>query len=247
MTPTQKHMNKPESIKQLKQAGFIKIKSMPDLFINTTGTVWNIATGKELHHNNSKQLISYENKRYSVPKLVLLAYKNEPLRKLQHISYIDGNNSNLNPENIKYTSKKESGLKTQINGPNLYQAIRCYFEVYPKYNIKNDVLTRFYIKSIITKRLFFETYKTSPDIDVFKIYIEQAKNLTETATQTGLNMYDVRVIVDKYINCLSSDILADMKAGILSTKERAKSKESKAQTLKRANEYINATRWNKHK
>lgn len=232
----QKEIN--ELITTLKKSGFVPVREYEQLYINKSGEVWNISKGKQLKRDQKNKI--YFNKRFSVPKLLLLTFKNEPIREKQHIRYKDGNSLNISLENVEYIRELKSELKTLLNGSKLYTAIRCYFEVSPKYKIKDWVLTQMYIQSIAKKRLFIERHTDIKYIDIFKNYIEGFQmSIKQTATATSKNMFDVSMIVNEILNTFSDEILTDLKAGKLSVKEFEPKKPNKTDVRKRVENYIN--------
>lgn len=203
-----------QQINQLKQNGFKMVKDYPYLYINEAGNVYSLKTGEYLNPD-PKNNIKAENKRLSVPKLILQTFKGETYRAGQ-IVYIDGNKANTTAPNIKYSRLFEPDKTIKVNQADLMTVIRCYFEVEKRYTTKNSIQTRIFTRFILSERGFFIDNSEKPFIDVLKTYIEGLQNsLSASAKKHGLTARDCSIIVNGFINQLISDILQDFKAGIL--------------------------------
>ena len=221
----------------LKEKGFKRIPALPDLFLNDSGQIYSLKAGKELKPTAKNQIV-VGNQRLSLPKLVLLTFRKQPVRDKQQIRYIDGNRNNLSPQNLEYVRQFTSSTKNSINYENLKTAIRCYFEVHKRYNTKDYFLTRTYIAEIIRIRNFYDYYSDRAGIDIFENYIENPlKKRAQIAKETGINMRDCNYILNEYTNLLISDILADLQTGNLTIKGYLRNK-TKTQRIKETNEVL---------
>lgn len=224
-----------QQINQLKQNGFKIVKDYPYLYINETGNVYSLKTGEYLKPD-PKNTIQTETKRLNVPKLILQTFKGETYRAGQ-IVYIDGNKANTTAQNIKYSRLFEPGKTIEVNQTDLMTAIRCYFEVEKRYTTKDSIQTRMFARLIISERGFFIDNSKKPYIEVFKTYIEGLQNsLSATAKEHGLTARDCSIIVNGFINQLISDILQDLKAGVLRINDYQPRKKTETQILKEHNE-----------
>lgn len=227
-----------ERIKQLKENGYKRVPDISYIYLNEYGKVYNLQKDKELKPN-LKNLVIIENRYLNVAKLILLVFRKEPIRAKQQIRYIDGDSDNLRIENIEYTRKYKSGLKTNVNNENLYTAIRCYFNVPKKYNIKDHILTRMYLAEIIRIRDFHIDNRNKEDIDIFKSYMQGAtNNCISIAKQHGISISDCKYIVYSFLNLLSDSIIKELEAEILQIKEYQPRPKTKTQELRELNEYL---------
>ena len=203
-----------QQINHLKQNGFKMVKDYQSLYINETGNVYSLKAGEYLKPDH-RNTIKAEHQRLSVHKLILQTFKGEAYR-AGRIVYIDGNKANTTAQNIKYSRLFEPGKTIKVNTKDLMTAIRCYFEVKKRYTTKDSIQTRMFARLIISERGFFIDNSKKPYIEVFKTYIEGIQNsLSATAKTHGLTAIDCSIIVNGFINQLISDILKDLKAGIL--------------------------------
>jgi hypothetical protein len=124
-----------ETLQLLKDKGYKLIKQYPCLYLSECGNIYDLNAGKELKPD-SKNKVCIDNKRVNVCKLLLLIFKNEPIRKNGHVCFIDGNNKNLHYSNIAYQRKYCNEQEKEINPADLCTTIRCYFEVSTKYNVQ---------------------------------------------------------------------------------------------------------------
>lgn len=230
---------KRQIMRNLKEKGFRRVKPYPDLFINEYGTVYSLNAGKELKADHRNTVYISGGKRVSVPRLILFVFRNEPIREKSHIRYLDGNTGNLSPSNMEYVRKYENSHKNEVNAENLYTAIRCYFEVPKKYNLKDYILTRMYLSEIIKKRCFYTEYYKRSGIDVFKSYMKGiANNIKDVGKECDTNFKDVQIIVNDFINLLINDILADLEAGKLKVNNFQPRPKTKTQLLRETNEQL---------
>ena len=224
--------------RNLKEKGFKQAKQYPDLFTNENGIVYSLKAGRELKTTRRNTIILKTGKHVSVPKLVLSAFRNEPIRENTHIKYLDGNRSNLSVLNVEYIRKYESGLKCKLNIENLHTAIRCYFEVPKRDKVKDCIQTRFYLTGIIEKRSFYVYNCNRYGLDVFFSYMQGiSNNFKDVGKQHNINIKDVPIIVNGFINLLTSDILADLEAGTLQIKDFLPRPKTKTQAIREWNEY----------
>ncbi|KAA6335029.1 hypothetical protein EZS27_016692 [termite gut metagenome] len=226
-----------EAIRNLKANGFRQVKPYPDLYLNKYGKIYSLSKDTYLKPT-AKNVILYGKKRLSLPKLILFVFKGESIRENSRIIYINGSNLDLSPENIQYARKYQNGLKNEINAENLRTAIRCYFEVEKRYNVKDYVLTRIYLSEILKIRYFYVKYQRKTGLEVFKSYIQGLPNShARTAKEHDISIHDCRYIVNGFINLLTNDILTDLQTGKLTVKEYFK-KKTKTQELREVNEYL---------
>ena len=212
--------NKITTKQELRKQGFKPVKGF-SIYVNKHGKVYSLNKGDfvKVYKNNQ---ININGKNFNVPKLILQAFKGQPY-KTGYIVYIDGNKSNLNIENLKYSSLFTNNTHQKLNNENLISAIRCYFQVSPNYKVRNILKTKIYINKIIEKREFFINHINTQHIEVFETYIS-LNNLTFTSIEETAKIYniserDCSTIVNSFINMLSTEILEDLNAGILQTKD----------------------------
>lgn len=110
-----KRIARNQRIRQLKEQGFKQVASYPDIFINESGNVYNVDTDKELKADRLNTVLIESGKRASVPKLLLLVFRDEPIKENNRIRYIDGNRSNLSLSNVEYNTSEniQTALKTK--------------------------------------------------------------------------------------------------------------------------------------
>ncbi|GAT64362.1 hypothetical protein [Paludibacter jiangxiensis] len=223
--------------KYLRVNKFKQVPDMPDLYVTTTGKVYRFEAGKELNPTRTNKII-LAGKQFDVAKLILNAFKKEPIQRKRHVKRIDGNSNNLTPENLKYIDRPEKGLKIEINGENLKSAIRCYFEVPRRYNVNDHILTRFYLNDIILKRRFYLEHAQAKGIEIFMQYMKGFTNSrARVAKELGLYESDCSNVINKFINLLAGEILRDKEAGFLSVKDFKPKPKTKTQIIREINEY----------
>ena len=226
-------------IQDLKVKGFKKVKPYPNLFINEYGKVYNINTRKELKAGRKNTVLVKGCKRISIPKLVLLVFRNEPIKEKTHIRYLDGNRDNLSLSNVKYNRTHENKLKSEVNAENLRTVIRCYFEVPEHYNVKYHILTRMYLTEIMRKRYFYEENYKRSGFDIFKSYMKGCTNNVRTVSKEHYtSISDVQIVVNEFTNLLINDILADLEAGTLKVNDYLPRPKTKTQVIRETNEYL---------
>jgi len=222
-----------KQIDQLKQNGFKMVKDYPDLYINETGNVYSLKNGTYLKPDKRKPL-NIEKTDLNIPKLILQTFKGETYR-AGKIVYIDGNKANTTAQNIKYSRLFEPCKTIEVSQADLMTAIRCYYQVEKRYTTKDSIQTRMFARLIISERGFFIDNSKKPYIEVFKTYIEGIQNsLSATAKTHGLTVRDCSIIVNGFTNQLISDILQDLKAGILIINDFQPRRKTETQIL---NEY----------
>lgn len=227
-----------EVIRNLKANGYKQVSNYPSLYLNENGTVYSLKKGRELKVT-AKHLVLVDSEYLSIPKLLLLVFRKEPIRNNQHIRYIDGNRSNLNLSNIEYVQKFGNGLKTKINSEELLTAIRCYFEVKKKYKIKDYFTTRIYLNDILDKRNFYIEYYDREGIEIFRTYMDGCfNNLVSVAKEYCISVSSCKYVVHEFINQLINDVLSDLKEGKLTIKDYKPLRKTKAQELRELNEYM---------
>jgi|GEM_PF-2861755 len=235
----QRQALKSQIMRNLKEKGFKRVKPYPDLFVNDTGTVYSLNAGKDLKATNRNAISTANGKRVSIPKLILFVFRNEPIRERSQIRYLDGNRGNLSPSNMEYFRIYENSHKNEVNAENLYNAIRCYYEVPKRYTVKDCILTHMYLTEIIQIRCFYSEYYKRLGLDIFKSYMKGiTNNIKIVAKENNTNFRDVRIIVNDFFNLLISDILADMEAGNLKVKDFQPRPKTKTQILRETNEKL---------
>jgi len=157
---TQRRKKERETIRELTGKGFKRVPCVPDLLVNTAGTVYSLQKGKELRKNKQNAVRTTQGS-IKIDKLILSAFCGKPIQEKSHTKHKNGDRNDFNPKNVVYCQNYESELKTQLNAENLKTAIRCYFNVPKNYNIKNYVLTRMYLVEIIQKRSFYGVLRTT--------------------------------------------------------------------------------------
>jgi hypothetical protein len=236
----QRRKKEREAVRDLTAKGFKRVQILSDLFVNECGAVYSLTKGKELSRDK-RNTVNVDGKRVNVAKLLLSAFSGEPMRENSHIMYIDGDSSNLSPQNVKYPQLYTNKDKTDVNPDQLREVIRCYIEVPQKYNVKNQVLTRMYLTEIIRKRAFYTVYSAESGINVFKSYMQgYTKNRTETAKEHGISVRDCGIIVNSFINTLITDIITDLETGKLTKQDYRPRPKTKTQIIREVNEYITA-------
>lgn len=234
----QRRKKEREMIQELTAKGFKRVPCIPDLLVNTNGTVYSLEKRKELHRNN-QNAVRIKQGSIKIDKLILSAFCNEPIREKRHTKHRNGDKNDFNPKNIVYNQKYEIGLKTQINNEKLKTAIRCYFKVPESYNVKNYVLTRIYLVEIIRVRNFYEDYKTDNELNIFKSYMQGfANSRARIAKEFNISVRDCNFIINRFINELVNGIIKDLENGQLEIMDYLPKKKTKTQILKEINEYL---------
>jgi len=228
------------TVKQLKDAEFIQVKNFSHLYINQSGNVHNLKTGKYLKPNG-KNYIRTESKYLSVPKMILEAFAGQKYRDGQTV-YIDGNKSNLTPLNLKYARLFEPSRTYEVNQTDLMSAIRCYFEVEKRYNVKNTLQTRLYLQMITEKRRFLVNKNGLQYFQVYKTYLKGlTNNLLTTAKEHDLTVLDCAIIVNDFTNVLIDEILNDLKTRHLFLYDYKPKQPTETDKIKEWNEHTKAS------
>jgi len=205
---------KTESIQQLRKNGFKSIEVFKFLFINQTGNVYNLNTGKYLKPNE-RNYIQFAGEYISIPKMILQTFAGQRYRAGQ-IEYRDGNKENLTPQNLKYKRLFEPTKINTLNIKGLYTSIRCYFEVEKRFRASDTLRTKIYLQAITEKRDFFTEKNGLKNYEVLKTYLSELTNtIDQTAKMNGLGYRDYSIMVNELINNLISDILTDLNEGKL--------------------------------
>lgn len=216
-----------QQISQLKQNGFKMVKDYPYLYINKTGSVYSFRTCGYLK-TDTKNSINAENKRLSVPKLILQTFKGETYRAGQ-IKYIDGNKANITAENIKYRRVFSPDINPEsLNNNNIMTVIRCYFQVEKKFKVRDSFRMKMYLNAIADKRQFFIDKSKLQYIEVFKTYMN-SNNTIKNANTYGLTIRDYSIIINKFKNMLIGEVLQDIETGKLKVLDFKTKRHSKTQ------------------
>ncbi|HCT31522.1 MAG TPA: hypothetical protein DIW31_12535 [Bacteroidales bacterium] len=125
----------------------------------------------------------------------------------------------------------------KVNQNDLLTAIRCYFEVEKKFNVKNYIRTKFYLGSIAEKRGFFIANKGKENLEAFEYYLK-GDNIRESAKKSGLGIRDCSLIVNTFLNAMISEVLEDKKQGSITEMEFIQRKRTKRQIIKKWNDYM---------
>jgi len=231
-----------ETIHQLKEQGFKLVKGYRNLYINETGKVYSLAHSRYLTPT-PKNYIRLERDCLSVPKLVLMAFNDEPYRSGQ-IHYVDGNSKNMSRKNVKYRCLFPNNKSVTVNPSDLMTAIRCYFEVDKRFTIDNALTTRRYLQTITEHRGFMKMNESRQYIEVYKTYVNVLlfglNSIAQTAKIHGLGVHDCSIIVNSFTNELISGIMQDMKAGTLYEHIYKRKKPTKTEQKRHINEFLTA-------
>ena len=211
-----------ERNKELKANGYRKIDMYPHLFINESGKVFNVNLNKfECMKKDRNCLSTHCN--LSVPKLLLYVFANEPYRERTWIRYKDGNRKNISIDNLEYVSCIDGKPTPPVNDEGLYTAIRCYFPVLKRYKTGTLFLTKRYLYDVAKSRLFFEQYRQSKHIEVFRSYLTiEFTDRAKIAKMHGIIVRDCNHIINTFINMLIDDVLRDLDKGILQIQDYLK-------------------------
>jgi len=223
-----------QELKQkLKQNGFKKAKGYKSLYVNADGKVCNTETGRYLTPT-SRNYIHYKKKDLPLPKLVLQAFADEPIRSGQ-VEYLDGNKKNLNVNNLRYKTQSRFYCSAKIpTTTNKLKAIRCYYPVREDFSVKDKDRFKRYMSMIAKKREFFQQNAKNIHLQVFETYLHW-RNIEETANAHRLGMRDCRNIINQFLNMLIDETLADLKSGKLSLHPFEKPPKSKTEIIREYN------------
>jgi len=239
-SPRKMIKQRPKTEKELKKEGFKLIENYNYLYINVNGKVYSTKTRKYIQPT-ARNYIKAGQKYINVPKVVLMAFKNEPIRNGK-ILYIDGNTANLSHVNIKYSRLFTNEQTKKVNNTDLMTSIRCYFEVEQKFKIRDNFKTRLFLKSILEKRAFFLRHKKIQGIEVYLTYLGkhlfEQKSIAYTAKEHSLPVRDCLVIVNSFTNILITEILQDLENGILYIHGYLPKLPTKTDEIKQINEYL---------
>lgn len=228
------------TVKQLKDAEFKQVKNYSNLYINQSGNVHDLTTGKCLKPT-SNNYVRTQSEYLSLPKLILEAFAGQTYRAGQTV-YIDGNKSNLTPLNLKYARLFEPSRTYEVNQADLMAAIRCYFEVDKRYKVKDTFQTRLFIQAITEKRRFLINKNGLPNFQVYRTYLNGlTNNLITTAKEHGLTVRDCAIIVNDFTNVLIDEILTDLKTGYLKLQDYKPKPPTETDKRKQWNEHAKAT------
>jgi hypothetical protein len=225
-----------ETISQLRKDGFRVVKGYPSTYVNNCGKVYDLRKGKFIKPTK-KNYIKPENQYLNVAKLVIQTFGNDPYRSGQ-ITYIDGDKENLNIQNIKYS---RLFVPNQTNKPichdNLISAIRCYFEIEKGFSVNNRFMTRLYLQQIAARRFFFIYKMDMPHIEIFRAYL-YGTGADKTAKGHNVSTRDYPTIINHFTGLLVSEILQDLKVGILEIHGFRKPRPTKTQIIKDYNKKL---------
>ncbi|MBD0402913.1 hypothetical protein [Flammeovirga sp. EKP202] len=204
---------------ELKKLGFKTHKDFREIYVNESGKVYHLKKQKFIIPLiKDKPYILHKGKYINVPKLVLLVFKKQRIRKGQ-ILFIDRDLNNFHKDNVKYVRLFPNGYKVNLKKEDLYKAIRCYIPISESFVLENLTLKTLYIRRILKERLFYSHHQNKEHIEVFRTYVEhdicKLSNLNETAEIHGITARDVNVIINTFFNLLSSEILDDLSKGKL--------------------------------
>ncbi len=183
----------------IQNGGFKRI-GKTKLYINRNGVIYNPATDK----TSRPRYISTERGNITRAAAVLWTFADQPPRPKAQICYIDGNRSNLNPDNLKY---KSIGIEhVELNKAAMFEAIRRLFCVDKRFNVNiGQIETRLYLAMIaedyLNGKWCNDEFKT-----VLKQHLTTFETLTETAKKHGLTVRDTRNIIYSRLNRLSEEI-----------------------------------------
>lgn len=229
-----------ETIHELKRQGFRLVKEYKYLYINELGKIYSLRQGKYLKPT-AQNYIPLEKGYLSVPKLVLLVFKEQTYRTGQ-IHYIDGNKRNLSGENLKYSCLFSTDINVTVNKTDLMSAIRCYFEVDKHYSISDALKTRMYLSTINEISGFVILNKNKPYIEVYKSYINVElfglKSIEQTAKNHSLSVRDCTIIVNSFTNELINKILQKKESGQLNELPYKAKQPTKTEQTRHINEYL---------
>ena len=143
MQPTAQNIE----IQKLKSRGFKVITGHRNHYINKSGDVICIKTGKLLKSQIRKQFVIIDGKQMSVPKLIMLVFSKIPYKINERVKFIDGDKTNFHITNVKYVRLFKDG-EHEINKIDLMLAIRCVFSVPKDYNVNNTLLTKSFLETM---------------------------------------------------------------------------------------------------
>ncbi len=213
-----RHKERIEKIKSLKSEGFKVVKDHPDLYISPDGRLYNLERKWE-YTIRSKPNILVCGQLLNVPKLVLQTFANQPYRTHQHITFLDGNRSNMNIANLKYSNVIPS-KQVNVDGERLLMAIRCYINVSKRYNVKDIFRTKTYLLSIVKTRSFISSHFEDMYIGIFSEYLEKTTAIRkDIAEKHVITIFDCHNIINGFINQLVDEILQDLDTGLLEIKD----------------------------
>jgi len=221
-------------IRYLNECGYKSIEALPDMFVSSSGHIFDVKTYKRLSDKESRNILSNlntgtDNRERATPKQ--RTEQTQP-----QIQYIDGNRGNISAQNLKHATIYPK--RTDTDHERLKTAIRCYFEVEKRYNTKDTVQTNIYLRVIVHHRLFFVKHANRSHIDIFKSYIEHGitTNRVNIAKMFNISVTHCRYIINDFINLLANDVLNDLENGLLYIKDYFQ-KETKTQEIKKVNEW----------
>ncbi len=158
--------------------------------------------------------------RIKIAKAVLWLFGGVTPRSGQ-ITHLNGDKEDNSLNNIKYSALFNRSERETIDRDNLRTAIRCYFNIDRK--AKPDLcdgITRTHIGLLAELRSYVERKANEPFISIFGEWlgdgITLSLNTTEIARKHAMAVRDIRLIVARYLNALTSEVCDDLDEGELS-------------------------------
>lgn len=176
--------------------------SIPGIRVSKTGSVLNSNTGSVLKISE-RGYFWHESKFVNLAKLMLETFKGIKQRS-GRIDFIDGNKKNFEPGNLQYRSKF-----TELSAPQetaIIQIIKFYIGQSTDVKIKDVFRYRLQLKTVLEQRSFFNVYKGSANIKVFRYYVSiKSPGYYELSKHFNISVNDARRTVYYFLHKLIQD------------------------------------------
>ena len=180
--------------------------SISDIHIDRLGTVTNIRTNK-IFKVGKRGYFTYKDKPINLPKLMLETFKKNPVRN-GHIIFKDGNKANYNLSNLEYQTKLAIvSPPTEID---ILNVINYYCRHDKLDNLRDVFRYRMNLFAVLSVRSFFNEYKGSQNLDVFKDYVTAyAPGFNTLSKKHKITILESKRTIYFFLNKLISDCKTD--------------------------------------
>ncbi|TDX84054.1 hypothetical protein [Epilithonimonas xixisoli] len=180
--------------------------SIPDIHIDTLGTVTNIRTNKILKVGK-RGYFTYKDKPINLPKLMLETFNKNPVRN-GHIIFKDGNKKNYNISNLEYQTKLS--VVEPPTDTDILNVINYYCRHDKLNNLRDVFRYRMNLLAVLSVRNFFLEYKGTQNLDIFKDYATAfAPGFLTLSKKHKITLLESKRTIYFFLNKLISDCKND--------------------------------------
>lgn len=200
-----KHIKKKAA--ELKQKGYRPVKGFRGLYVAPDGRAFDLAKQKRLNMERGRNIL-YKGARVNILKIIMFVFNGEPIRKNEHVYFIDGDSSNTTHTNLKYSAIRPGSVKRDFEKE--LMSVRCYYPVLEDYNPRYIGLSKLYFSAIAEKRAFYDRKKGVKFIEVFRCYLEGGD-----VSRFCMSERNLRRVINDFMDLLTSEIIKDLENGAL--------------------------------